>query len=128
VSTDTEYNSTVTENTGISGSLLTLTSTGTAVWNNGNTFTTTNNSNCLAFVSSNSYTSCNSEYENCSSVNYISSQLSPSDFALLDMKYVQGYDYCEIGKEFNLTSSTVSNRVNYIKTKLKKSASEIIMD
>ena len=36
------------------------------------------------------------------------------------MKYIGGYSHCEIGKEFNLTSSTVSNRINYIKTKLKK--------
>lgn len=68
------------------------------------------------------------EFENCSSVNYISEQLSPKDFTLLDMKYVQGYDYGEIGKEFNVTSSTISNRVNYIKTKLKKNNSEIIYE
>jgi DNA-directed RNA polymerase specialized sigma24 family protein len=43
------------------------------------------------------------------------------------MKYVQGYDYNEIGKEFNLTSSTISNKVNYIKTKLKKDK-EIILE
>jgi DNA-directed RNA polymerase specialized sigma24 family protein len=42
------------------------------------------------------------------------------------MKYVQGYNYCEIGKEFNTTSSTISNKVNYIKTKLKKEFSEIM--
>jgi len=71
-------------------------------------------------------TSCNTDFENCSSINYISSQLSPQDFTLLEMKYVQGYDYYEIGNEFNLTSSTVSNRVNYIKTKLKKNNPEII--
>ena len=68
------------------------------------------------------------EFENCSSINYISDQLSPQDFTLLDMKYVQGYDYNEIGTEFNLTSSTISNRVNYIKTKLKKNNSEIIYE
>jgi RNA polymerase sigma factor (sigma-70 family) len=66
--------------------------------------------------------SCN--FENINAVNYICSQLSPSDFTLLDMKYVQGYDYNEIGKEFQLTSSTVSNKINYIKTKLKKNIPE----
>jgi RNA polymerase sigma factor (sigma-70 family) len=66
------------------------------------------------------------EFENNSSISYISTQISPQDFTLLDMKYVQGYDYCEIGKEFNVTSSTISNRVNYIKTKLKKNNPEII--
>ncbi len=71
-------------------------------------------------------TSYCSNIDNCSSVNYISTQLSPSDFSLLDMKYVQGYDYNEIGKEFNLTSSTISNKINYIKTKLKKNNSDLI--
>ena len=74
-----------------------------------------------------STTTCaNIEFENNNSVSYISKQLSPKDFTLLDMKYVQGYDYCEIGKEFNVTSSTISNRVNYIKTKLKKNNVEVI--
>jgi RNA polymerase sigma factor (sigma-70 family) len=68
------------------------------------------------------------DFENCSSINYVSGQISSQDFTLLDMKYVQGYDYNEIGSEFNLTSSTVSNRVNYIKTKLKKNNPEIIYE
>lgn len=84
-------------------------------------------SNNVSFVS-NDVHSCNSEFENNSSISYLSTQLSPTDFTLLDMKYIQGYDYCEIGKEFNVTSSTISNRVNYIKTKLKKNNSEIIYD
>jgi DNA-directed RNA polymerase specialized sigma24 family protein len=89
-------------------------------------FTTSNsnaNVNGFNIISNGTFTACDGvNFENCSSINYISQQLSPQDFALLDMKYVQGYEYCEIGKEFNLTSNTVSNRVNYIKTKLKKSA------
>ena len=83
-------------------------------------------------MSSNSFTASNCaadfDFENCSSINYISTQLSPQDYTLLDMKYVQGYNYNEIGSEFNLTSSTVSNRVNYIKTKLKKNNPEIIYE
>ena len=67
---------------------------------------------------SNSYTtsSCGVDYnfENCSSINHISTQLTAQEFMLLDMKYVQGYNYTEIGSEFNLTSSTISNKVNYI--------------
>lgn len=66
--------------------------------------------------------------DSCNSVSYISEQLSPEDFTLLDMKYVQGYNYCEIGKEFNLTSTTISNKVNYIKTKIKKNYSKDIYD
>jgi len=81
----------------------------------GSTFTT---SNCCAGI----------EFENCSSINYISDQITPQDFTLLDMKYVQGYDYNEIGAEFDVTSSTISNRVNYIKTKLKKNNPEIIYE
>jgi len=77
-------------------------------------------SNCETFTTSGSITVGNTDFENCSSIGYITTQLSPSDYTLLDMKYVQGYDYNEIGKEFNLTSSTISNKVNYIKTKLKK--------
>lgn len=73
------------------------------------------------------YTTC-TDFENCSSINYISTQLSATDFTLLDMKYVQGYNYVEIGKEFNLTSSTISNRVNYIKTKLKNNKNEIVYE
>ena len=103
--------------------------------------TTTVNFGDIGFINSttadipdfgNSFTTSNycidTEFENCSSINYISTQLSAQDYTLLDMKYVQGYNYNEIGKEFNLTSSTVSNRVNYIKTKLKKNNPEIIYE
>lgn len=59
-------------------------------------------------------------YDNINMVNYLSTYLNNDDFTLLNMKYLEGYSYNEIGKVFNLTSTTVSNRVNYIKTKLKK--------
>lgn len=91
-------------------------------------FITTTNANCLAFTSNSSCTTSNTAFENCNAINYISSQLSPADFTLLDMKYVQGYNYNEIGSEFQLTSSTISNKINYIKTKLKKSITEDIYD
>lgn len=95
-----------------------------------NTIDATSNNSGNMFIGDGifSMTYDSSCYENCSSVNYISEQLSPQDFMLLDMKYVQGYDYCEIGKEFNLTSTTVSNKVNYIKTKIKKNYSKDIYD
>ena len=92
-----------------------ITSNNIANIEGGNTYTTTN---CCAGM----------EFENCSSINYISDQLSPQDFTLLDMKYVQGYSYNEIGSEFNLSSNTISNKVNYIKTKLKKNNPEIIYE
>lgn len=72
--------------------------------------------------------STGAEFENCNSINFLSTQVSAKDFTLLNMKYVEGYDYNEIGKEFNVTSSTISNRVNYIKTKLKKNNTEIIYE
>ena len=93
-----------------------ITSTSTTVDNTSGTFTTTN---CC---------SADYDFENCSSINFISDQLTPQDFTLLDMKYVQGYSYNEIGSEFNVTSSTISNKVNYIKTKLKKNNPEIIYE
>jgi len=74
----------------------------------------------------NTYSAHNTEFENNNSINYISTQISPQDFKLLNMKYVQGYNYGEIGKEFNVTSSTISNRINYIKSKLKKNKTEIM--
>jgi RNA polymerase sigma factor (sigma-70 family) len=96
-----------------------------------NTFTVNNaNGNGTCSVSNNgtavNSTSCT--FENANAVSFISSQISPSDYALLDMKYVQGYDYKEIGSEFQLTSSTVSNKINYIKTKLKKSLPEDVFE
>ncbi len=103
----------------------TVTTSGSSEWSDVNVFTT-NTTNNLAFSTNTSCCfTCNTDFENCNSVNYISRQISPSDFSLLDMKYVQGYDYNEIGKEFNLTSNTISNKINYIKTKLKKNNSDI---
>jgi RNA polymerase sigma factor (sigma-70 family) len=80
-----------------------------------------NNSNYFCYANNSFTTSC---FENNNAVNYISTQLSPGDYTLLDMKYVQGYNYNEIGQEFQITSSTVSNKINYIKTKLKKNIKE----
>lgn len=96
---------------------------------NADTYTTSidcmYNSGTIEFDNNNSI-SVSSTFENSNSISYISTQLSPQDFTLLDMKYVQGYDYNEIGKEFNVTSTTISNRVNYIKTKIKKNNIELI--
>lgn len=64
------------------------------------------------------------DFENCDTLNFVCNQLTSCDFSFLDMKYNQGFNYNEIGKEFNLTSNTVSNRVNYLKGKLKSSMKE----
>ncbi len=63
-----------------------------------------------------------------SSMTFISNHLSPQDYTMLNMKYIQGYDYNEIGSEFNVSSNTASNRVNYIKSKLKKHCNELIYE
>lgn len=59
-------------------------------------------------------------FESDNTLNYFKAQLSENENTMLDMKYNQGYSYNEIGKMFNISSSTVSNQVNYVKTKLKK--------
>ena len=103
-----------------------FTANGTSIgW--ANEAVTTTASNTLSYTANGTYTSgIDVDFENCNTVCYISSQISPNDFNLLNMKYAQGYNYCEIGKEFNVTSSTVSNRINYIKTKLKKQNGNIL--
>jgi len=97
----------------IGGDSTFLTTTSTAALDVGGTFTTSNT--CSADF----------DFENCSSINFITDQITPQDYTLLDMKYVQGYNYNEIGSEFNVSSNTISNRVNYIKTKLKKNNPEM---
>lgn len=87
----------------------------------------TSDVNYLNFVDNTDYSdSIVTDFETSNSVNYIATQISSTDFTFLNMKYVQGYNYNEIGMEFNVTSSTVSNRVNYIKTKLKKMNKEYV--
>ena len=85
------------------------------------TLTVSNNNVDNTFTVNNT-TSC---YDTTNAISYISSQMSVTDFTMLNMKYMQGYSYCEIGLEFNTTSSTVSNRVNYIKSKIKKNSEDI---
>lgn len=95
-------------------------------------FITSSNTGAVE-ITNNGYTTTNCssadyEFENCSTINFVSDQIAPEDYTLLDMKYVQGYSYNEIGSEFNLSSNTVSNKVNYIKSKLKKNNPEIIYE
>lgn len=90
-------------------------SSDTTIWNiNDDNWSYTNNSQIP-------------EFESINAINYISSQLNFNDFTFLNMHYNYGYTYCEIGTEFNLTSNTVSNRVNYLKSKLKKCTIEEIL-
>ena len=40
---------------------------------------------------------------------------------MINLKYIQGYNYKEIAKEYNITASTALNKTNYAMKKLKKS-------
>lgn len=60
------------------------------------------------------------DFENKDTIKSITSTFNGTDTSLLNMKYVSGYNYEEIGKEMNMNKSQVSNRVNYIKKKIKK--------
>ena len=51
--------------------------------------------------------------------NGISSTINNDLINMLKMK-CDGYNYKEIGERFNITSSTVSNKINYMKHKIKK--------
>lgn len=53
------------------------------------------------------------------SLSFIESNISSNDYAMLKMKYYYGYSYNEIGNEFNVTSSTVGSRINYVKSIIK---------
>ena len=54
------------------------------------------------------------------SIKSLTSTIGSSDMSMLRMKYSSGYNYEEIGKEMNMDKTQVSNRVNYIKKKIKK--------
>lgn len=60
------------------------------------------------------------KFETIDNINYLLSEFSKEDYTMLTLKYYHGFNYNEIGKYFNITSSTVSNRINYIKTKIKE--------
>lgn len=102
------------------GIYFTATGTSSIGTTGDNLTTTTNNGNSNSI----SITSNSAPFETCNSLCYLSSQITPADYQLLHMKYMQGYNYCEIGQEFNLSSVTISNRINYIKSKLKKANPE----
>jgi RNA polymerase sigma factor (sigma-70 family) len=52
-------------------------------------------------------------------INYATSNLDKDTTNMIKMKYVEGYSHNEIGDMYALTSSTVSNKINYAKNKLK---------
>ena len=59
------------------------------------------------------------EMETNDSLDFISNKIGIKDFHLLNMKYGEGYDYKDMEKEMKMSSNTISNRVNYVRSKLK---------
>jgi RNA polymerase sigma-70 factor, ECF subfamily len=64
------------------------------------------------------------DFYNNNTLNHITSDLDIQSKTMMEMKYVEGYSYHEIGAVYSLTSSTVSNKINYTKTKLNKRLKE----
>lgn len=112
----------------LSSNNISFTSTTNCELNISNSGTLTTSNTNFGTTLNNNFSTCSTAFETSNSISYLSTQISAQDFTLLDMKYVQGYNYNEIGKEFNVTSSTISNRINYIKTKLKNSITEDVYD
>ncbi|MFW6246581.1 MAG: sigma-70 family RNA polymerase sigma factor [bacterium] len=67
------------------------------------------------------------KFETTNALSHVTSQLSTSDCTLLTMKYIHGYSYCEISDEMNISSTSASNRVNYIKGVLKKNNPDMVL-
>lgn len=59
-------------------------------------------------------------FENSNFINYISTKVSNDEFNMINLKYIQGYNYKEIAKEYNITASTALNKTNYAMKKLRK--------
>jgi len=55
-----------------------------------------------------------------STLNYITSDLDEDSNDMIHKKYVEGKTHKEIGVHYSMTSTTVSNKISYIKTKMKK--------
>lgn len=88
----------------------------------------TTNLNSDTFYSTNTATLDSvGNFENENTLCYVCSQMTTSDFTLMNMHYNYGYSYNEIGCEFNMSSSTVSNRVNYVKSKMKNKVDDDII-
>jgi len=52
-------------------------------------------------------------------VKYGTSNLDEQTTDMIQKKYVEGYSHNEIGELYSLTSSTVSNKINYAKSKIR---------
>jgi RNA polymerase sigma factor (sigma-70 family) len=75
-------------------------------------YTDINNLNDMDYNLNNNQQLTSVEYD-------LSKLLSDDEYQMLNLKYVDGYTYDQIGCMYNISSTTASNKVNYIKTKLK---------
>jgi RNA polymerase sigma-70 factor (ECF subfamily) len=59
-------------------------------------------------------------FSNNNTLNYITSDLDEDSNDMIHKKYVEGKTHKEIGVHYSMTSTTISNKISYIKTKMKK--------
>lgn len=53
-------------------------------------------------------------------INYATESLDTLTKDLIKKKYIEGYSHKQIGEQLSLTSNTVSNKINYAKSKITK--------
>lgn len=64
--------------------------------------------------------SFSTHYETTNMLNHLSMNIDPNDYVLLNMKYYDGYKICEIGNEFNISTSQMLNKISRIKKNIKE--------
>jgi RNA polymerase sigma-70 factor (ECF subfamily) len=63
-------------------------------------------------------------FEASNMINYLSNNMNPCEFSMLNMKYFYGYELKEIESEYNLNSGDAWGEIKKIKYKMKKSKLE----
>lgn len=63
-------------------------------------------------------------FEASNMLSYISNNMNPNEFSMLNMKYFYGYELKEIENEYNLNSGDAWGEIKKIKYKMKKSKLE----
>ena len=83
-------------------------------------YSSTGNISDTSSFTSNTRIEPDQSFEDNDTLSFISNRIGIKDFHLLDMKFKQGYEYKEMESEMKVSSNTLSNRVNYVRGKLKK--------
>lgn len=63
--------------------------------------------------------------DNASTITTISSMVNDKDFEMLKLKYVDGYSYDDLSNIYSDSKDKISNRVNYLKSKIQKNKDKI---